>query len=680
MARFTRTLLLSAALMGTAVFATGCATTAKGVTESAIMKSSTPQKLSKTAPPGTAMAVVRYPAHVEEGAKDAFYKAYGEKLIGGKWSNKRGDIAEMHALADSMVLKSNYFALSLYKELAAKMPAHNVLLSPHVVKMGADGKLTSEPMTQAESLPNVVTVDFATYTFPDTKKMMGKEPLSFGDLVTPLVTVRTDHRASAPTQGLLMASAPIMNRAAGNSRDSVNDSLSVIQSGRFDEPVPELDFIAHLKGDQPLSVMSRPIGAASPNAVTSYPLEKIKLNKAELVSMNMPSPDGTANAGAVDPLKNAFSKGFANQIVGIINKTDIDKAAMTGRASAIANFDESLAALTLVGSQDADYQARYRYAERLLEAEQKYLSVQSLRLFDGVHNGEMGAQVRDMLKAEYEILEKRRKMARDQNKATAFAILGAVATGAIMSQGGGGQNCGNARTQREYNDCVRSNRNRQAAQRALTRIAIAGTTYAGSKAFSLSKQSKAVGSNYLSAIVPALEEQQTVQVNLIDSNETITAIRFEDLRAKLQTLYNSKQRSLETVATRCGYTHDGSSKTGTWLGVCANGLANGSGVGVIRNADGSSIEYYGYAQNGQPQGPGYMITHTPTGSSALEGNFTAGRADGAMRVSKSGQSDRIMSYQSGQSTGKAPSGSQVASPFVTSPRLGDLAMTSYGAN
>ncbi len=653
MGRLTKTFMLGAALLGTSALATGCATTAKGVSQSAVMKSSQTERLAKEVPPGTVMAVVRYPAHVDAAAEDAYYKAYGEKVIGGKWSKSRGDLAEMHALADSMILKSNYFALSLYKELAAKMPAHNVLLSPHVIKLGADGKLTSEPMTQAESLPNVVTVDFASYTFPDTKKMMGKEPLTFGDLVTPLVTVRTDHRAAAPTQGLLMASAPILPRAAGNGRDAVNESLSIMQTGRFKTSAPELDFVAHLKGDQPMGVTTRPMGAARPNSVTAYPLEKIQMNKAELASMN--EKDG----GAVDPLKTAFSKGFANQIIGIINRTDVDKAAMAGRASAISNFDESLAALTLVGSRDADYQARYRYAERLMEAEQKYLSVQSLRLFDGVHNGEMGAQVRDMLKAEHKILERRRELARKQNQATALAILGAVAAGgAIASQDG----------------------NNSYAERLAIEALIGATVYAGTKAFSLKRQSRAVGSNYLSSVVPALEEQQTVQVNLIDSNETITAIRFEDLRAKLQTLYNNKQRSLDTVATRCGYTHDSGSKTGTWLGVCENGLANGTGVGVLRNADGSSVEYYGYAVNGQPQGPGYMITHTPTGSYSLEGNFTAGRADGAMRLSKAGQSDRVMSYQAGQQIGKAPSGSVVASPFKTGLRPGDLAMANYGVN
>ena len=211
----------------------------------------------------------------------------------------------------------------------------------------------------------------------------------------------------------------------------------------------------------------------------------------------------------------------------------------------------------------------------------------------------------------------------------------------------------------------------------MTDLAIQGTIAATQQAIAINQQSKAVTSNYLTSIVPALDEQTSVQVNLIDSNETITAIRFEDLKAKLQTLYSENQRSLDTIATRCGYTHSGVSSIGTWLGVCENGQANGSGVGVIKNADGSSVEYYGYTQNGQPHGPGYMIFHDTTSSYALEGNFTSGSANGVMRVSKSGSSDTLKTYQSGQDVGRAPSGSVNASPFVPGLGVRKIAMVTY---
>ena len=651
---FRSLLMTSMTCLAVGGMATGCASTATGLSQSSVAKLSTSETLKVTVPKGTPLAVIRYPAFVEGSAEDAYYRAFANTEIGGKLGSKKPDAAEVNALADSIILKSNYFALSMFKELAAKLPAHGVLLSPHTITLDDNGKLTSEPMTQAESLPNVVTVDFASYTYPDASKMMGSQPLTFGDLVTPLVVVRTDHRAAVPTQGLLLASQPILARAAGNGRLSAENNIDILQKGRMEPSIPELDFVAHLNQGEVFQVQSQPFASRSQkNSAKSLPLEKINLETSVLANIDK------ATDASADPLKNTFSKGFANQVVALINETDVEKATMAGRAAAISQFDESLAALTFVGSEDADYQTRLRYAERLLEAEQKYLSVQSLRLFDGVHNSEMGAQVRDMLKAEYNVLEKRRALARKQNQAAAFAVLGAVAAGAaIASTGNPGAG-------------------EQLGRRILTDLAIQGTIAATQQAIAINQQSKAVTSNYLTSIVPALDEQTSVQVNLIDSNETITAIRFEDLKAKLQTLYSENQRSLDTIATRCGYTHSGVSSIGTWLGVCENGQANGSGVGVIKNADGSSVEYYGYTQNGQPHGPGYMIFHDTTSSYALEGNFTSGSANGVMRVSKSGSSDTLKTYQSGQDVGRAPSGSVNASPFAPGLGVRKIAMVMY---
>jgi hypothetical protein len=261
----------------------------------------------------------------------------------------------------------------------------------------------------------------------------------------------------------------------------------------------------------------------------------------------------------------------------------------------------------------------------------------------------MGAQVRDMLKAEYDVLEQRRDLARKQNTATALAILGAVTAGATIANESGSS--GGI----SYGESL-----------AIDAL-ISATIYAGSKAFSYKNQSKAVGGNYLTSIVPALEEQTSVQVNLIDSNETITAIRFEDLKEKLQALYTENQRSLETIATRCAYTLSGIKETGTWLGVCENGLAAGNGIGVLRNGDGTAVEYFGYAQNGLAHGPGYMIHHKRNDSYALEGNFTDGQADGVMRITKSGIADSLQLYSAGQRSGSAPSGAVNASPFRNSP-------------
>jgi len=553
-----------------------------------------PQLLKAATPDGSLLAVVRYPAVVNENAKDKYREDYAASAIGGRVESSIARTEEARGMIDSTIVKSNYFALSLYKELAAKLPEHTVLLSPHEIILDANGELTSVPITQAESLPSVGTIDFAAYTFPNPKKMMDKNPLTFGDLISPIVTVRTDHRAAVPTQGVLLTSQPLTESAVGNGYKSVQASMDELQSGRFETDVPELDFIAMISGDPKKSTATQGLSlTAGSNRVQIIPMEKIRMSGESIMALDK------TQAGIVDPLQPVFSQGFANRIVDLINDTASEKTAMGRRADAIASYDPSLAALTFVGSDSADYQARYNYALRMLDAERKYLSVQSLRLFDGVHNSEMGAQVRDMLKAEYGILDKRRELARKQNQATALAILGAVATGVSVASSGNS-----------------SNGYPSYGEQLLTQVAINATIYAGASAFAYRDESRAVGGNYLASIVPALEEQTNVQVSLIDSNETITAVRFDDLKTKLKTLYDQKQRSLETIATRCAFNQSGAA-SGTWMGVCEGGVASGSGVGVIQNSDGSAIEYYGHAQNGMAQGPGYMIFHSPSGSYAL---------------------------------------------------------------
>jgi len=641
--------LLASSLLALGVAVTGCASTAKGVKSSVVTQSVPQEALRADIPEGGVLAVIRYPAIVEESAKDIYHRAYAKRAIGGQTGKGVTNTIETVAVADSAVVKSNYFALSLYKELAAKLPEHAVLLSPHAIKLGPGGELTSEPLTAAEDLPSVVSIDFATYSFPDSKKMMGNVPLTFGDLVTPLVTVRTDHRASVPTQGLLMASRPLLSRAAAEGREAALQTIDALQRGDLDPVVPELDFISYITNDTPQDISVQSLATRSEkNATMVLPVEKVRIPASEMRLLD------AASDGTVDPLDDIYTDALSRRVVALINGLDTDKAVMMGRAASISDFDPSLAALTFVGSDDADYAARVAYAERLLDAQRKYLSVQSLRIFDGVHNGELGAQVRDMISAEHDVLEKRRSLARQQNMATMMAI--ASVAGGIATGAGGGSSCRDARSQAEYNACVRRQRTRGAAASGMINAGI----FAAQEAYSKAQLSQQVGNNFLNSIVPALEQQTTVTVDLLDSNETITAIRYEDLQTKLQDLYTAKQRSLETVATQCAYLEPGGQMRGTWLGVCEGGLANGSGAGVLEAGD-EVMEYYGFAKNGLADGPGLMIRHTAIGSISYEGSFVQGRPDGTVRVSQSGRADKTRNFKAGVDSGA--SSQKAASPF-----------------
>jgi len=585
--------LLTSSLLVLGGLTTGCASTAKGLKSSVVNQSVPTESLRADIPEGGVLAVIRYPAIVEADAKDTFHRAYAKYAIGGAPGRGVTNTIETVAVADSAVIKSNYFALSLYKELAAKLPEHGVLLSPHAIKLGAGGELT-------------------------------------------LVTVRTDHRASVPNHGVLLASQPLASRAAAEGRENALETIEALQRGDLEPVTPELDFISYITNDTPQNLSTQSLEVRSDkNATMILPVEKIRIPKSEMFLLE------GASDGTVDPIDDIYTDALASRIVALINGLDADKAVMMGRAANIAEFDPSLAALTFVGSDEDDYAARIAYAERLLEAQRKYLSVQSLRIFDGIHNGELGAQVRDMIAAEQQILEARRTLARQQNLSTLLAVASVV--------GGVAATSGSSSSESER-------RQRTAAGSILTQAAI----FAATEAYSKAQLSKQVGINYLNSIVPALDQQTTVTLDLLDSNETITAIRYEDLQAKLQDLYSERQRSLETVATQCAYLEAGGAKRGTWLGVCENGLANGSGAGVLKTGD-EVLEYYGYAKDGYAHGPGLMIKHSSIGSLSYEGSFAQGRPDGVVRVSQSGKSDKTRNFAAGIDQGASTQ--SAVSPF-----------------
>ena len=104
----------------------------------------------------------------------------------------------------------------------------------------------------------------------------------------------------------------------------------------------------------------------------------------------------------------------------------------------------------------------------------------------------------------------------------------------------------------------------------------------------------------------------------------------------------------------------GGAKRGTWLGVCENGLANGSGAGVLKTGD-EVLEYYGYAKDGYAHGPGLMIKHSSIGSLSYEGSFAQGRPDGVVRVSESGREDKTRNFAAGIDQGASTQ--SAVSPF-----------------
>ena len=71
----------------------------------------------------------------------------------------------------------------------------------------------------------MVTVDFNVYSYPDTSELMDSPPVTFGDLVTPIFVVQGDRWLQPPTNGLLLASDPLLQSAWKLSEIQVNSEI-----------------------------------------------------------------------------------------------------------------------------------------------------------------------------------------------------------------------------------------------------------------------------------------------------------------------------------------------------------------------------------------------------------------------------------------------------------------------
>lgn len=277
-------------------------------------------------------------------------------------------------------------------------------------------------------------------------------------------------------------------------------------------------------------------------------------------------------------------------------------------------------------------------AETLLSAERKFVSAQSARLYEGVYEGVYGDQMRDMIAAEYGLLEERRELARKQNVGTVLAIVamaGAMYVGNNVDSG----------------DFFES--------RTMGNLLALSSVWAASSAFSAHAQSKIIGENFLVQMAPAINRQVTVQVEWLESTEQITARDFAEFRAQTLALY---QRSVRAVPggtdPECRFLHPDLSASGRWFGPCEGGLASANGYGLLVEEGGDALEYVGAARSGLAEGVGAMIVRSraETGAVYFEGEFSQGVPEGVVKIEEPGRKGRVRIYRAGQDAGAASDG------------------------
>ncbi len=197
----------------------GCAGTARGSKSSVYRKQV--EVIDYSLSKADALVVIRYPAIIHADAEEPYFHAFSINAIGGEVPPANRTKKVTTRIAQSVIAKSNYYVMSLYRELQKELPENTVLLSPHIILWDKDQGLYSRPILATEQIPSVLTVDFNVYSYPDTTELMDSPPVTFGDLVTPLFVVQGDRWLQPPTNGLLLASDPLMRSAWGLSERQV---------------------------------------------------------------------------------------------------------------------------------------------------------------------------------------------------------------------------------------------------------------------------------------------------------------------------------------------------------------------------------------------------------------------------------------------------------------------------
>jgi hypothetical protein len=617
-----------ATLLAASLLLTGCAGTARGAKQSVYQPDDSLSLVDTGRSDADAMVIIRYPAVVDADAATLYYVTYAKHAIGGAYEADSGATQESDRIAQSIIAKSNYFAMSLFRELRERLPADTVLLSPHLVELDGAGSLVSRPLLAAEQIPSVLTIDVSVYSHPDSSKMMGAPPLTFGDLVTPLITVHSGRWLRPSTHGLLLSSEPLLGAAWAQAERQADEQLTARLEGRVADSGRPLDFVYFLdrgpQDDRDLPLKSPGESRQEVVAVETHPLEKIRMDGERIARLPLDY--------AVDPFAEDFVKGAATRVVAALNSADHDRATFLARQAALARFDPQLGEVFLSRTAAEDVRARLRMAEALIAAERKFLAAQSASLYAGAYDGPYGDQMRGRV-GEHGLLEDHSTCA--QNVGTALAIL-ALAGAVYIGNNSDGSSFFESST--------------------MANILLASSVWGMNSAFGANAESKTIGENFLAQMAPAINNQVTVQVEWLESREEISARDFTAFREQTLALYQRSVRSVAAeAAAPCVFGHPALEAPGRWFGPCEAGQAAGSGYGVAIDPQGHSVEYLGTATDGLADGTGAMIVRAPgeAGATFFEGGFSQGLPDGVVRIEEPGRKPRVRQFQAGKDRGAA---------------------------
>lgn len=630
-----KTAIVLAIFFVLSTFLSGCAGTASGKSRSVFkIKNKQDYDVTQMDKSG-ALVVIRYPAMIEDNAKAEYVRQFAANAIGEDLPLEEQGKDNISQVAEGLLIKTNYYAMSLYSALREKLPKEAILLSPHLITYEM-GYLRSEAVLDVETMPSVLKFDFVTYTYPDISKVMDKPPLTFGDVVTPLGVLWTSEFGYPQTNGLLIASRPLLKSSWHNANNTKKHNIYGRLNGNTATYRPPHEFIAYLNNQtagKTTTIYSEKIqrNFSPKSTVKVYPVEKIKMD-GDTVS--------TLIAIKADPLGERFASGFSSVVVGLLQQISADRALYLEKYDALKRIDPELASAFMARDLNPTVVRRLRLAEKILEAEKKFFAKQSEAIYSGVFDGSFGNQMRETIVAEYNSLEERRNIASKQNWNTALAVLSAATSAYASSEAG---------KMAAYDPYAAQDLQNKATQLMMSSIMTIGENE------SLEIQKSQIGENFLLAMAPALDHQISIQVESLEGKEEISAKSHSEFFSKLVSFYQKKVRHMDyNVSESCTFKSIEHDVTGKWFGACVNGLGEGFGYGLVADGNQKALRFIGEVSSGLPNGTGVMVKYAEDyyGGTTIEGNFKQGVPDGTVEYWTPGKKPQLRRYENGEDTGK----------------------------
>lgn len=458
------------------------------------------------------LAVIRFPAFFSDEAFEKFsahYALYPLNLSGKKPTvPSRNSHTSLYA--NEAINKTAYFAIEFYHILTRKLPSQSVILQPLEVFLDDYGRLVTRPVNMYP--PSVLIIDFFIYRTPE-KDITKEVPLTFGDLVSPLISIQTSPEASPSTFGAISYVDPLVPFV---------HNLDSTRGGAKDNGHAFIKYLSNPDSTKSLGVPTTSKQPRGKNQILNFPLLNLKMKHAAI--------EAQAQSMSINSEKSPFFTAISahiNATIDALNTIDHSLATRIGNKHFIELYDPALSNKLSSSNLGQDDYFKLQLIHKFKSLERKFLAKQCQDYYNRLFLGDYGKSIRKLMISEMKYIAKVRDNTSEASeskfwKNTAFVMNLA----ANFLAGFSGQPIDNS-----YN----------------TKTQTLMTSY-DAKITSYEKENRELTEAFQNSFFTTYIKQTQYRSVVLEGERTIHAKNLSELREKLLIYYNQTTASLGASA------------------------------------------------------------------------------------------------------------------------------------